>query len=61
MTSSEIQKEIITSCGIVIKQTILKEVKQVVIFSIIADEATHILTNEQVAVSIRYVEKLKRN
>ncbi|CAC5376291.1 unnamed protein product [Mytilus coruscus] len=56
-TSPDIQNELISSCGLQIKNTILKKVKEAKWFSIMADESTDVGTKEQMALCIRYVDR----
>ena len=54
-TSKTIQNEMIDAIGIVIRNNILKEVKNSKYYSIIADEVTDISNKEQLSLSVRYV------
>ncbi|CAC5375765.1 unnamed protein product [Mytilus coruscus] len=56
-TSPDIQNELISSCGLQIKNTIIKMVQEAKWFSIMADEYTDVGTKEQMALCIRSVDK----
>ena len=56
-TSPEIVNEIITIMGHKILDSLLVHIKRSLWFSIIADEATDISGNEQMSLSIRYVDR----
>ncbi|CAC5397877.1 unnamed protein product [Mytilus coruscus] len=56
-TSPDIQNELISFCGLQIKNTILKKVQEAKWFSIMADESTDVGTKEQMALCIRYVDR----
>ena len=56
-TSKTIQNEIIEVCGHVIRTTILDDIRNAGIFSVMADETADIANKEQLAISIRYVNK----
>lgn len=56
MTSAQIQNELITSCGNVIKNIIVSAIHKAGIYSLIADETTDVAKNEQLALGIRYVD-----
>ena len=56
-TSKTIQNELIEVCGGIIRNTILKEVRAANLFSILADEATDAANDEQLAISLRYVNQ----
>jgi len=55
-TSKEAQNEMITICGDIIRSKILLRVCEAQFFSIIADEATDSANDEQLSISIRFVE-----
>jgi len=55
-TSKEAQNEMIAICGDIIRSKILQRVREAQIFSIIADEATDSANDEQLSISIRFVE-----
>ena len=54
-TSKTIQNEIIVICGDLLRNKILKEVREAQFFSVIADEATDVANDEQLSISVRYV------
>ena len=54
-TSKTIQNEIINICGDIIREAILADVREAIFFTIMADEATDSVNDEQLAVSVRYV------
>ena len=54
-TSKNVQNELIEVCGHIIRTSILDEVRAANFFSIIADKATDSANDEQLAISIRYV------
>jgi hypothetical protein len=56
-TSKSIQNEVIDICGNAVRDSILRDVKDAEFFSVIADEATDSSNSEQLAISIRYVDK----
>jgi len=53
----QIQNEIISSCGNLILQTIVKKVNDSQCFSVLADETTDISVTEQLALCVRYIDK----
>lgn len=55
-TSKTIQNDIIYICGDLLRNKILKKVREAHFFSVIADEATDVANDEQLSISIRYVE-----
>ena len=55
-TSKTIQNEMITICGNLLQNKILKEVREAQFFSVIADEATDVANDEQLSISVRYVD-----
>lgn len=55
MTSAQIQNELISSCGNIIKVMIADAVHKAGIFSLLADETTDVSTKEQLALGVRYV------
>ena len=55
LTSWVIQNEIIQVCGEVIKESLVREIKNAGIYSLIADCTTDISKKEQLAFAIRYV------
>ena len=55
-TSKTIQNELIEICGDIIRYKILTKIRQAKYFSIIADEATDVSNDEQLSISIRYVD-----
>ena len=59
-TSKTIQNELIDICGLIIRTFILKEVRAARFFSIMVDEATDSANDEQLAVSVRYVNPSSR-
>ena len=56
-TSKTVQNELIVICGDIIRNKILAKVRQAKYFSIIADEATDVATDEQLSICIHYVEE----
>ena len=56
-TSKTVQNEIIAICGNLIRQKLLKYIRDAGFFTVIADEATDAANQEQLFVSIRFVEK----
>ena len=57
LTSPKIQNQIIQVCGDAIKESLLKDIKEAGIYSIIADCTADISRKEQLALAIRYVTK----
>eukprot|EP00731_Ephydatia_muelleri_P012055 Em0006g949a len=55
-TSKTIQNELITICGDLLLNAILKKVRTTRFFSIIADEATDAANDEQLSICIRFVD-----
>ena len=55
-TSKTIQNELIEICGDIIRDKILAKIRQAKYFSVIADEATDVSNDEQLSISIRYVD-----
>ena len=55
-TSKTTQNELISICGDLIQREILRRIRIVGYFSVIADEATDIANDEQLAISIRFVD-----
>ena len=55
-TSKEIQNEMIGVCGDIIRNKILQRIRKAQFFSVIADEATDTANDEQLSISIRFVE-----
>lgn len=53
----QIQNEIISSCGNLILQTIVKKVNNSQCFSVLADETTDISVTEQLALCVRYIDE----
>ena len=56
-TSKTIQNELIEICGDIIRNTILKQVRAANLFSVMTDEATDSANDEQLAISLRYVNQ----
>ena len=56
-TSKTVQNEIITICGNLIRQKVLKSVCDARFFSVIAGEATDAANHEQLSITIRFVNK----
>ena len=52
-TSKTIQNELITICGDLIRRHILSDIQRAGFYSVIADEATDVANQEQLAISIR--------
>ena len=55
-TSKEVQNEMIGVCGDIIRNKILQRIRNAQFFSVIADEATDAASDEQLSISIRFVE-----
>ena len=55
-TSKNIQNELIVACGHIIHTSILKDIKAAHLFSVMADEATGVANDEQLSISLRYVQ-----
>ena len=55
-TSKTIQNELIEICGDNIRDKILAKIRQARYYSVIADEATDVSNDEQLSISIRYVD-----
>ena len=55
-TSKEIQNQMIVICGDIIRGKILEKVRKARFFSVIADEATDSANDEQLSISVRYVD-----
>ena len=55
-TSKTIQNELIEICGDIIRDKILAKIRQARYYSVIADEATDVSNDEQLSISIRYVD-----
>ena len=55
-TSKTKQNEMIVVCGDLLRNKILKEVREAQFFSVIADEATDVANDEQLSISVRYVD-----
>ena len=55
-TSKEIQNQIIEICGDTIRNKILERIRATRFYSVIADEATDSANDEQLAISIRFVD-----
>lgn len=55
-TSKTTQNEFISICGNLIQRKILKKIQEVGFFSVIADEATDIANEEQLSISIRFLD-----
>ena len=56
-TSKTIQNELISICGNSILETLLREIRDAALYSVIADEATDAANHEQLSISVRYVNK----
>lgn len=54
-TSSKIQNKIISTCGDLILEKIVKEINAAECFSILADETTDVSLKEQLSLCVRYV------
>lgn len=52
-----IQNEIISSCGNLILQTIVKKVNNSQCFTVLADETTDISVTEQLALCVRFIDE----
>ena len=55
-TSEEVQNEMIQICGNVLRNKILQKIREAKFYSIIADEATDSANDEQLSISIRFVD-----
>ena len=55
-TSKEIQNQMIVICGNIIRSKILQKVREARFFSIIADEATDSANDEQLSISVRFLD-----
>ena len=55
-TSKTIQNELISICGNIILERILKEIRDAGFYSVIADEATDAANQEQLSITVRYVK-----
>ena len=55
-TSKTVQNEMITICGDIIREKLLKMVKKAGFFSVIADEATDVANDEQLLICVRFVD-----
>ena len=55
-TSKTVQNEMITVCGDLIRKKILDKIQRAGFFSVIADEATDTANDEQLSISIRFVD-----
>lgn len=53
----QIQNEIISACGNLILQTIVKKVNNSQCFTVLADETTDISVTEQLALCVRFVDE----
>ena len=56
-TSKTIQNELTIICGDLIRNKILERVRQACYFSVLADEATDIFNDEQLSISIHYLDE----
>ena len=56
-TSKTIQNELTIICGDLIRNKILERVRQACYFSVLADEATDISNDEQLSISIHYLDE----
>ena len=55
-TSKTIQNKLISICGDLIRRKILQRIRKVGFFSIIADKATDVANDEQLSISIHFVD-----
>ena len=55
-TSKTIQNELIEICGDIIRDKILAKIRQARYYSVIVDEATDVSNDEQLSISIQYVD-----
>ncbi|XP_050057528.1 52 kDa repressor of the inhibitor of the protein kinase-like isoform X2 [Aphis gossypii] len=60
-TSSNIQNQIISSCGDLILEKIVKEINTSECFSILADETTDVSLKEQLTLCVRFVTGTEKN
>ena len=56
-TSKTIQNELTIICSDLIRNKILERVRQACYFSVLADEATDISNDEQLSISIHYLDE----
>ena len=56
-TSKTIQNDLISICGDLIRNKILEKICHACYFSVLADEATDAANDEQLSISIRYVDE----
>ena len=59
-TSKTIQNEMIDTCGIILRESLVDEVKKCTFFSVLADEVQDKSNHEQLAINIRYVNQEKQ-
>ena len=59
-TSKTIQNEMIDICGIILRESLVDEVKKCKFFSVLADEVQDKSNHEQLAINIRYVNQEKQ-
>ena len=55
-TSKTVQNQMITICGDIVRNKLLEMVRRAGFFAVIADEATDIANDEQLAVCVRFVD-----
>ena len=55
--TSKTQNELIVICGDLIHNKILERVRQACYFSVLADEATDVSSDEQLSISIHYLDE----
>ena len=55
-TSKTVQNEMITICGDIIREKLLKMVKKAGFFTVIADEATDVANDEQLLICVRFID-----
>ncbi|XP_065920295.1 52 kDa repressor of the inhibitor of the protein kinase-like [Dysidea avara] len=56
-TSKTIQNDLVSICGDLIRNKILEKIRHACYFSVLADEATDVANDEQLSISIRYVDE----
>ena len=55
-TSKEVQNEMITICGDIIRNKILRRIRDAQFFSIITDETTDSANDEQLSISVQFIK-----
>ncbi|CAC5384165.1 unnamed protein product [Mytilus coruscus] len=57
-TSPDIQNEILTMCGEIVRNRIVRDCNKANFFALIGDEATEVSTKEQVSVCVRFADNI---